>query len=65
MIIEINDRTENLYNDILELLRDLKVTQGPMAVNSTLSRHKDIKEFLIEYQKSKLTDIQDKMTLDN
>lgn len=46
----INDSTEQVYNDLISLLVDVKLTQGPMGVNSTLRRHPSIKQFILQYQ---------------
>lgn len=41
---------ETLYNSLVALLRDIKLTLGPSGLDATLRRHKDIREFLKSYQ---------------
>ena len=64
MTINVCDLNLDLYKDILQLLRDVKLTQGPSAVTATLQRHKSIKRFLFDYQKENIKNLEDKMTLD-
>jgi hypothetical protein len=46
-----------LYRDIITLLSDIKLTRGPLAVTSTLNRHKKIVTFLDDFQKRLFVDL--------
>lgn len=45
---------ELVYMDLLELLEELKLTQGPLAVSSTLNRHPRLKSLILDIQKEKI-----------
>lgn len=46
----ITNASSDLYNEFISLLQDVKLTQGPLAVTSTLKRHPKIKQFILKYQ---------------
>lgn len=46
------------YSYAINLLQDLKLTQGPQAVYSTLRRHKELCSFLLSYQSDHLRSIE-------
>lgn len=52
-----------LYYRLIELLTEVKLVQGNMALNSTINRHKDIKEFMLQYQVDTLQDIEESVKL--
>lgn len=49
---------EVIYYELLDLLGEIKITQGPLAVSSTLNRHPLLKSFIIERQKLKLSSLE-------
>ena len=51
MKIIISETDPDYYGRIMKILNDIKITQGPQAVNATLFRHKNIKKFIVERQK--------------
>lgn len=61
----VSDFNVELYSDIVKLLRELKLTLGPQGLSATLSRHKVLKRFMIEYQTEYLKNLEDKITLDD
>lgn len=63
--VNVNDLNLDLYGDLIRFFRELKITLGPSGVNATLRHHPKIKQFLIDYQKSYLKSIEEKMTLDD
>ncbi len=52
-----------LYYRLIELLHEVKLVQGNMALNSTLNRHRSVKEFLLQYQVDTLQDIEESVKL--
>lgn len=67
MKISVKDKDYNftssdaLYEYIIRLLSDLKLTLGPEGLSATLRRHKKIFNWLIEYQSSELKIIEDNL----
>lgn len=53
--------TDNIYFYLVDLLKDIKLTQGPTAVTSTLRRHSNVKKFLLQYQVHRLADLEAKL----
>lgn len=56
MITSLN---QELYNKAIELLQQIKLTQGNTALNSTLRRHSSLKKFLLEEQVNRLKFLED------
>ena len=52
---------ELLYDSVIKLLSEIKLAHGADFLNSTLRRHKKIKDFLLQYQKDKLSEFDDKI----
>lgn len=52
---------DDTYEKIIDLLKDIKLTQGNLALNSTLNRHQDIKRYLLETQVSTLQELEDSL----
>lgn len=50
---------QELYNKAIELLKQIKLTQGNTALNSTLRRHSSLKKFLLEEQVNRLKLLED------
>lgn len=50
---------QELYNKAIELLQQIKLTQGNTALNSTLRRHSSLKKFLLEEQVNRLKFLED------
>ena len=48
----------SVYLDCLTLLEQIRLLEGPRAVDNTLMRHPEIKVFLKNYQRSWLKNIQ-------
>lgn len=55
---------DDLYDDLLNLLKDIKLTQGNVALNSTLRRHPKVTKYLLENQKSYLHILEDSLQLE-
>lgn len=55
---------DDLYDDLLDLLKDIKLTQGNVALNSTLRRHPKVAKYLLENQKSYLHILEDSLQLE-
>lgn len=51
-----------LYNSIMELLEQIKLTYGGEGLNATLKRHKKLMLFLQKYQKTSIIDLEGKIT---
>lgn len=51
-----------LYNSIISLLEQVKLTYGGEGLNSTLKRHKKLMLFLQKYQKSMIIDLEGKIS---
>lgn len=47
-----------VYSRCIALLRDLRLTQGPVAVSSTLKRHPIVYNYLLTYQKNSIIDLE-------
>lgn len=54
-----------LYERILKLLYDIKITQGGSSLYATLRRHDKIKNYLIAKQIEQITKIEDIYFCDN
>lgn len=52
-----------LYRSILSLLDDVKLSQGPEAVRSTLRRHPVVFDYLLSVQKSVILDLESKINM--
>lgn len=46
------------YNRSIELLKHIRLVQGPLAVDGTLRKHPQFKKSLLEYQVAILSDIE-------
>lgn len=46
----------DLYCEIIDLLKEIKLTTGPVGLDSTLKRRPEIRKFLLNYQKRTLED---------
>lgn len=60
--------TNQLYDKSIELLRQIKLTQGNTALNSTLRRHVVLRKFLLVEQVKRLKFLESSapdVTLDN
>lgn len=55
--------TAQLYMKAIELLQQVKLTQGNTALNSTLRRHTTLRKFLLKVQVDRLNWLEE--TLDN
>ena len=51
-----------LYSNIMDLLKEVKLTYGGEGLNSTLKRHKKLMLFLQKYQKTTIIDLESKIT---
>lgn len=60
MKIFLSPDDEELYDFAISLLREIKLTQGGTALSSTLRRHSDLKNFLIDRQKLKIKQFEEK-----
>lgn len=56
MTIRINDK--EIYEQLMNLLTDVKLVHSPEGLASTLRRHPKIKQFLTDYQKREIIDIE-------
>lgn len=61
MKITVKDDT---YEMLISLLKDIKLTQGNLALNSTLNRHQKVKKFLLQSQVDTLQDLEDSIKSD-
>lgn len=50
---------DDTYNQIIGLLQEIKLTQGNLALNGTISKHPKIKKFLYQVQVDTLRDLED------
>lgn len=58
--ILIQDET---YYNLITLLKEIKLTQGNLALNGTLTKHPKIKKYLIQKQIDSLTELENDVTL--
>lgn len=56
------DKYDVLYSNIIQLLNDIKLTNGPNAVSGTLRKHPIIKKWLTQHQKSIIISIESKLS---
>lgn len=56
MTIKIDDKT--LYEELMDLLTDYKLVNGPQMLQATLIRHPKIKQFLTDFQKREMLDLE-------
>lgn len=56
MKIQIND--DEIYTNLMDLLRDVKLVHSPEGLRATLNRHPKIKRFLTDYQKREIIDLE-------
>lgn len=59
MIVDKSPYTIELYDKTISLLKEIKLTQGATALNSTLRRHVALKKFLLTMQVEKLSLIEE------
>lgn len=52
-----------LYYRLVEFLSEVKLVQGNIALNSTINRHRSVKEFLLHYQVDTLLDLEESVKL--
>ena len=52
----IDDKT--LYEQLMDLLTDVKLVHSPEGLRATLIRHPRIKQFLTDYQKREIIDLE-------
>ena len=65
MKIITSDEDNFLYDYLLKLLDQVKLVQGGTALSSTLRRHSKIKNYMIEKQRLKLNNIEEKYFMKN
>lgn len=46
------------YCHIISLLQDVKLVHGPDGLQRTLQRHSRLRQFLIDYQKTAIIDLE-------
>lgn len=51
------------YNLSIECFRDIKLLEGPVALSSSLRRHKRLVDWLKSYQKGVLNDVETDLDL--
>lgn len=56
--IPVTDSKELLYQDIIDLLREIRLTLSPSDLKATLNRHVSIRNFLISQQKVEICDLE-------
>lgn len=56
MTITIDDK--KLYEELMDLLTDYKLVNGPQMLQASLIRHPKIKKFLTDYQKREIIDLE-------
>lgn len=47
-----------LYEDSIQLLKEVKLTESPRGVENTLRNHPKVKQFIKNYQKKLLKDLE-------
>lgn len=50
MKILTSEKDDFIYSKFLELLQQIKLVQGGIALDSTLKRHKDLRSYLVSKQ---------------
>lgn len=45
---------DSIYYDLIDVLNEIKLTQGPLGVTGTLSKHPNLRNFLLNHQKLKI-----------
>lgn len=61
MKIFVSQADKDFYSSLISLLNEIKLTQGGTALSSTLRRHSQIKNYLIEKQKVKLKSFEEEL----
>lgn len=56
MTIKIDD--SKIYEQLMDLLTDVKLVHSPEGLRATLNRHPKVKRFLTEYQKREIIDLE-------
>lgn len=45
---------DSIYYELIDLLQDVKLVQGPLGVSGTLSKHPQLRTLLIDKQKLRI-----------
>lgn len=45
---------DSIYYELIDILSDIKLTQGPLAVSGTLSKHPTLRNLLLDHQKMQI-----------
>lgn len=56
MTIMVDDK--KLYDELMDLLTDYKLVNGPQMLQAVLIRHPKIKQFLTDFQKREIIDLE-------
>ena len=56
MVIKIND--DEIYNNLIDLLYEYRLVNGPEMLRASLLRHPKIVKFLHDYQKRVIIDLE-------
>lgn len=51
-----------LYNSIIQLLNEVKLVHGGQGLQSTIKRHRTLTNFLCEYQRKYIIDLESKIS---
>lgn len=60
MVYLTNPDDDFIYDRIIKLLYEIKLVQGASFLNSTIRRHKKIRDYLHDKQVEKITNIEDR-----
>lgn len=55
---------DELYLELIDLLKEIKLTQGNMALNSTLRRHPKVYKYIFDNQVNNLSILEDSVKLE-
>ena len=58
---ELKHKERFLYLSTISLLEQIKLTRSPYAVSGTLKKHKKLANFLDNYQKSTILELESKL----
>lgn len=56
-----SDKNYPRYLDIVEMLEHIKIVWGPVALNGTLKKHPKIANFVRDYQKQLIDEIEQEL----
>lgn len=56
--VHVSPSHDKLHDELISLLSDIKLCEGPAGVSATLRRHPEVRDFLRQYHKDVILDLE-------